>query len=786
MRRTGKIIFLSALVLLNLCVSCSRVEVVPPSEGEVVELTLDVDILAPVTKGVSDPDDVSDPSSVVKNLWIIQFDGTSDDAVLLGEPTYISDFASYDGRVSLVSTKTPCAVFLIANTFEDPSRFTIPQGYKIKELRSRSRSVTKESDIMGIGSDGVTCYPIFMAEVVASDGIAEGERLVAELRRNISKVTVNIENTSAAPNAVTVESVQICNIPDLSYYIYSESGVSAPYPNLPEERYIDYEPVPWTGTPIVAYLPVNMQGSAQESNAESAKNRYAPMGATCVVVNGTYTRDSETVPVTYTFYLGGNMVDDYNLKGNYSYTYNLSIKSIGDADSDTRVEDWGLVDFSTANYPLANCYILNPIPSGSGSAGRLFRIPIQRIITFWGRDGYAPYEDDEYLSLRTNGGKWRAWVLASDFKIENSNFVLTKSEGTKDADRYFEVKVSPGTKGNVIVAVGPDDGTQSVSWSWHLWITDYDPSECLDWGEGVSGKYLYGVRNGFVHRYAGSYWESNRSVYIMDRHIGWISDPYTYPSDNWGLLYYQFGRKDPMFFNSNIYQYPAGSTAHRYKAVSKEVASVDNSVLYVVKNPLHFITTETINNVSTTHYAWNNDTKYNPTTYDKYMVWQDPVTTTGGQREGQKSIFDPCPPGYRLPDSNIWSDFSYHLDNKGRKGTTNAFDPIHVVDNNVDASKYERGYEPYNTIKGLQYWPFLGENILIPEDVVYYPASGYKNPVTGNTARDGLTGEKWVFLWSEDPYDDINGAGLGAQIDMVRTNSPSRARAFPVRCVTER
>ena len=774
------------MVLLNLCVSCSRVEVVPPSEGEVVELTLDVDILAPVTKGVSDPDDVSDPSSVVKNLWIIQFDGTSDDAVLLGEPTYISDFASYDGRVSLVSTKTPCAVFLIANTFEDPSRFTIPQGYKIKELRSRSRSVTKESDIMGIGSDGVTCYPIFMAEVVASDGIAEGERLVAELRRNISKVTVNIENTSAAPNAVTVESVQICNIPDLSYYIYSESGVSAPYPNLPEERYIDYEPVPWTGTPIVAYLPVNMQGSAQESNAESAKNRYAPMGATCVVVNGTYTRDSETVPVTYTFYLGGNMVDDYNLKGNYSYTYNLSIKSIGDADSDTRVEDWGLVDFSTANYPLANCYILNPIPSGSGSAGRLFRIPIQRIITFWGRDGYAPYEDDEYLSLRTNGGKWRAWVLASDFKIENSNFVLTKSEGTKDADRYFEVKVSPGTKGNVIVAVGPDDGTQSVSWSWHLWITDYDPSECLDWGEGVSGKYLYGVRNGFVHRYAGSYWESNRSVYIMDRHIGWISDPYTYPSDNWGLLYYQFGRKDPMFFNSNIYQYPAGSTAHRYKAVSKEVASVDNSVLYVVKNPLHFITTETINNVSTTHYAWNNDTKYNPTTYDKYMVWQDPVTTTGGQREGQKSIFDPCPPGYRLPDSNIWSDFSYHLDNKGRKGTTNAFDPIHVVDNNVDASKYERGYEPYNTIKGLQYWPFLGENILIPEDVVYYPASGYKNPVTGNTARDGLTGEKWVFLWSEDPYDDINGAGLGAQIDMVRTNSPSRARAFPVRCVTER
>ena len=446
MRTTGRIITLCALTLLNLCVSCSRVEVPHCSDCEVVELTLDVNILTPMTKGVYDPDDVSDPSSVVKNLWIIQFDGTSDDAVLLGEPTYISDFASYDGRVSLVSTKTPCAVFLIANTFEDPSIFNIPQGYKIKELRSRSRSVTKESDIMGIGSDGVTCHPIFMAEVVASDGIDEGEHLEAELRRNISKITVNIENTSAAPNPVTIQSVQICNVPDVSYYIYSESGVSAPYPNLPEEKYINYDPVPWDGTPVVAYLPVNLQGIVQGNNAESAKNRYAPKGATYVEVNGTYIRDGNTVPVTYTFYLGGNMVNDYNLKGNYSYTYNFTINSLGDADSDTRVEDWGMVDFSTSNYPLANCYILNPIPSGT--AGRIFRIPIQRLITFWGRDGYAPYEDDEYLSLRTNGGKWRAWVLASDFKIENSNFVLTKSEGTKDADRYFEVKVSPGTKGN--------------------------------------------------------------------------------------------------------------------------------------------------------------------------------------------------------------------------------------------------------------------------------------------------------------------------------------------------
>ena len=779
MRTTGKFIYLCALILLNLCVSCSRVEVPHCSDGEVVELTLDVDILTPVTKGVYDPDDVSDPSSVVKNLWVIQFDGTSDDAALLGEPTYIPDFASYDGRVSLVSTKTPCAVFLIANTFEDPSIFNIPQGYKIKELRSRSRSVTKESDIMGIGSDGVTCHPIFMAEVVASDGIDEGEHLEAELRRNISKITVNIENTSAAPNAVTIQSVQICNVPDVSYYIYSESGVSAPYPNLPEEKYINYAPVPWDGTPVVAYLPVNLQGIVQGNNAESAKNRYAPKGATYVEVNGTYIRDGNTVPVTYTFYLGGNMVNDYNLKGNYSYTYNFTINSLGDADSDTRVEDWGMVDFSTSNYPLANCYILNPIPSGT--AGRIFRIPIQRLITFWGRDGYAPYENDEYLSLRTNGGKWRAWVLASDFKIENSNFVLTKSEGTKDADRYFEVKVSPGTKGNVIVAVGPDDGTQAVSWSWHLWITDYDPSECLDWGDGVQDKYMYGVRNGFVHRYAGAYWESNRSVYIMDRNIGCISDPSTYPSDNWGLLYYQFGRKDPIFFNSGIYKYPEGSTVHRYAAISKEVASVQNSVLYVVKNPLHFITTKEME-VNTAHYPWNSDTKYNPTPYDKNIVWQDPATTFGGQREGQKSIFDPCPPGYRLPDSNIWSDFSPHVDSKGRKGTTNAF----YEGYKIDESKYERGYEPYHTIRGLQYWPFFGENILIPEDVVYYPASGYKNPVSGSIRNDGLSDEKWVFLWSEDPYSDINGAGLGAQDDMIRANSPSRARAFPVRCVTER
>lgn len=795
-----KLIFTILSVVVLLC--CNRVEGPAPSVGEEVSATLDVDVVQMdlsmidgdvATKGVYDPATIASTEDVIKNLWVIQFDGTDENSALLGDPTYVADFSQFSGNVNFVSTDTPCSIFLIANTFENGSVFTIPQGYTISDLRTRLRSVSSQNDIMGLESDGETYHPIFNCEIEASDGVHEGDHFTAQLRRNIAKVNITLINNTIGSGAVTIESMQLRSIPNVSYYVANGIDNVAPFPVIASENYIDYEEIPWSAgvqNTITAYLPANMRGTVVANTSQSSKNRYAPQGATNLYVKGSYKNESgDVIPLTYTFFLGGNMTDDFNLKNNFSYNYTFTINGKGDADKDTRIYDWGMVDFSDAKYPLANCYILNPIPQGTTQ--RIFRIPIQRIMTFWGKEGRALYENDEYLSLRQNGGKWRAWVLASDFAIDPAKFSLTKYSGNRDADRYFEVAVSPGVEGNVIVAVGPDDGSNSVSWSWHLWITDYDPTESLYWEGSEDGRYIYPVKNGSMHRYEGAYWNTHKSTYIMDRNLGWRSDPYQYPADNIGLVYYQFGRKDPFFFSSSIYIYPTSGAVHTFKIVEKSVANADNGMLYSVKNPMHFVKGPLISDNS--YEAWNNGNKYNPDKCDKNQLWQDPTTVYGKQNEGMKSIFDPCPPGYRLPNKESWTDFRLHSEsNRSTNSYYNDFLPSTSL---FTSDMYYNGFKPFNDIKGGQYWPFPGEGILIPDKVVYYPAAGFLQSSGiiahhGNRVTDykpGSSNEKWVFLWAEDIFDNILGYSYTAQHDHLEVhNTISQSRAFPVRCITER
>ena len=261
--------------------------------------------------------------------------------------------------------------------------------------------------------------------------------------------------------------------------------------------------------------------------------------------------NGEEIPISYTFYLGKDMVQDFNIEANHAYSFNIAINAKGDWMTDSRIEEWKTVDFTSSKYPLANSYILNPIEWGT--AKRTFRIPVQRAMTFWGKDGKADYENDEYLSFRQNGGKWIAFVLASDFEIDENNFCITKNKGNKDTDPYFEVKVAPGTKGNVIVAVGPDDDTQNISWSWHLWITDYDPYDALDWGDGTSGQYIYPVRNGAVHRYEGTYWNTYRNMYIMDRNLGFMSEKTLSCLAKSDVLFIESNHDEKMLLNNPKY-----------------------------------------------------------------------------------------------------------------------------------------------------------------------------------------------------------------------------------------
>lgn len=762
------------LFLIIFAAGCHRVEA--PANllpGDVVELPVSISIEEDGdTRAVYDPVSIESVSDVVKNVWIIQFNGVSDDSEILGEPTYVEDFASFDGKVkvNLVVTDKESAIYFVANTFEPEGEFPVHQGVTLGELKQHRRAVTRETDLFGT-EDRETYYPMFNG-YTELDKVTDGVEISALLKRNIAKVNIEIINSAPASDALTIESISICSVPSISYYVTSDPSLSSPFPHITDFVKIDYDEIAWiegeNTLKIMAYLPVNMRGKSSSASPLD-KNKYASDGSTFLQVSALYEDEGNQYPITYTFYLGEDMVNDYNLRPNNSYSYTFEIKGKGDADTDSRVADWGYIDFTDeTKYELSNCYILNPPPSGD--IMRSFRIPIKRVMEFWGDGTTANYADNDYYSLRQNK-PWKCFVLASDFPIDETNFQIIKGEGRSSVDTYFEVAVAPGVRGNVIIGVGYNETDISpVSWSWHLWITDYNPYGAFDLGSGVSGKYIYPVEKGSVHRYEGAYWEDNNDTYIMDRNLGSnVAD--SYPSDfESGLLYYQFGRKDPFFQSASVYSY--GSPAK----VDYTTANENNGVEYSVRNPLAFIMEN--------NGAWTKGNSYNPSDYNENIVWNDPNTLSGGVREGKKSLFDPCPPGYRLPSYKIWSDFRHH-DNS--RPTTNSFSTSYHDTVILDNSKYEYGFRRYATIKGMQYWPYTGEDI--PSQVVYIPASGYLNQATGNItnrAQESDNGDYWSFLWAEKPKTVNRGGGYTSQDNhMSNNNSMLRARGLPVRCITD-
>ncbi len=143
--------------------------------------------------------------------------------------------------------------------------------------------------------------------------------------------------------------------------------------------------------------------------------------------------------------------------------------------------------------------------------------------------------------------------------------------------------------------IAAKDGDGSIVWSWHIWSTDKPADH--------------------------SYFNHNMKNYIvMDRNIGATrADRGT--GDQWkesaGLVY-QWGRKDPFAMN-------------RYTRSSGQF-TIAESILKPNDMP---------RNPSTS--GWSNE----PWEGD-YRLWTDTL----------KTIYDPCPIGYRIPATDVWTGFT--------------------------------------------------------------------------------------------------------------------------------
>lgn len=722
---------------------------------------------ADITYDVDDP--VSPATTTIKNVWVLQFDGTTDDALLVSS-SYVENYST-GSDIQLKATDHDNRIVFLANTFNPSTAFPV-NAYTLAQLKTySSNEVLNRYSVLGrehVSDTKYTLYPMFNGETTVNS-IGTGTQLTCTLKRNIARLKITVRNTTSGDDRIELKTIKIMKVPTISYNYtcYSEfptASADADFPLSSTLSTVDYEEVPWdaagdaTQQTFTFYVPFNLRGGIDNGEPMN-KNALASDKATRCMLLGEYTKSGHKYPIAYTFVLGANMTDDCNLEPNKSYNYTFEISKKGNQNIDSRVEDLGPMDYTLSSQPRANCYILNP-PAGEGLT-RDFLIPVDRILEFWGGDmsnnhNGMVYEQD-YTKAMVNcsvaNQKWTAEILWTDFQNTEGQLTLSKDKGTAayppsyystasgDAsyDSYFTATVKSGVTGNALICVRRDnDPNHEILWSWHLWITDYSPDDVRLRTPPTTpkpGQYFYPVKGGEVHSYATAAFQPggiNAGRFIMDRNVGEYS--VAWDGSVKGQLYYQFGRKDPI----------PSATLYGTQRTIVDYSTLENNnknVLYSIANPTKLIYNKSAIDVGT----WTLGDKYNPSDYNNDIMWHDPYATP---ENGRKSVFDPCPSGWMLPRNGTWAGIS----------TSNS------IWSTVPAGT------------GRYYYP---DKTNFPNSYVYYPASGGFYFISGAIAYANS-----MYEWSSSPSVKL-GKPFNSHANGIAENTAERACGFPVRCVQE-
>ncbi|MEJ5103497.1 T9SS type A sorting domain-containing protein [Chryseobacterium sp. MYb328] len=326
-------------------------------------------------------------------------------------------------------------------------------------------------------------------------------------------------------------------------------------------------------------------------------------------------------------------------------------------------------DYSVADWTKApNSYIFTGKDKTGNSADGLY-IPVKKAFAMWKKDKYIGGSDIPAGQVTADV----LWEDAHGLIKSGINYSLEMIGSGEDA--MIKVPVNKAKKGNAVIAlkVGGE-----VYWSWHIWVTD-DPTN------GSAYKSFAGLKrqkkDGTVELIPDSDWG------WMDRNLGAMSNSLT--SGNWnknGGLLYQWGRKDPIppltAKGNDSYEVSGsiGRIRHRnaqYTANSVKIdalrkfvplasANVKNNLSLAVKNPLSLIYVGN-NSADIAYYDsaktlmlnwFGKSPDFGSNRLSELNLWSD--NSEGKYRDNylgdddaqpykNKSSYDPCPNGWRVP-----------------------------------------------------------------------------------------------------------------------------------------
>ncbi|EGQ16293.1 hypothetical protein HMPREF9136_0659, partial [Prevotella dentalis DSM 3688] len=279
----------------------------------------------------------------------------------------------------------------------------------------------------------------------------------------------------------------------------------------------------------------------------------------------------------------------------------------------------------------------------------------------------------------------------------------------------FHIPADKIRNGNAVIAVKNASGT--VMWSWHLWFEHDDVLTTIPYTNLQGVTYNFTKQTlGFAYRkWIGSASDQPRVARIkVEQEIansGIKQTAFINITQNPGSVkeisstLYQFGRKDALPGTDAIAD---GS----FTPNGGDNMSIQNGI----QHPETFYTQGS---------SWYNG-------YNQYNLWSMDNTTTGFNDNAViKTIYDPCPAGFKMPASNAFTGFT----KTGNNTTTQS---------NLNISgAWDYGYNFNNKISS-------------PNATVYFPASGRRDNIDGSLYSVGNFG----YYWAGVPYYASLGCNL--------------------------
>ena len=321
-----------------------------------------------------------------------------------------------------------------------------------------------------------------------------------------------------------------------------------------------------------------------------------------------------------------------------------------------------------------------------------------------------------------------------------------------DAFLDFEVKASDIQSGNAVVAV--KKGGTTV-WSWHLWFA---PKDALDKipvtnHQGKVYNFTKETLGWKPTQWSGSTYDKTRTVKVKVvqtiKNGGVAQETVINITQNPGNVkkgattLYQFGRKDA---------FPGVATSDLKAGGITENAGDNMTIVNNIQNPDKF-------------YIYGSSLWTN---YGYYNLWSADNTVTGGYNQGNdnpvvKTVYDPCPVGFKMPANNAFTGFTTTGQNSTSQSEMN-------VDGTDDWQQWTNNF-------GHNFWTNSSKTATIN-----FPASGLRFSNDGSLYGVGNFG----YYWSAVPFSTSNGCYLFFFSGYVYPlNNYTRTYGFAVRAVSE-